>query len=100
MSVDTTTAVVATAYGGPEVLELRELPLEPPGSNEVLLEVPLLLAVALPVRAAVISAVSPSGRAATSRLREITMETARQTRLCSAHRQPPGSSIDRAGRGL
>jgi NADPH:quinone reductase-like Zn-dependent oxidoreductase len=39
MSVDTTTAVVATAYGGPEVLELRELPLEPPGSNEVLLEV-------------------------------------------------------------
>jgi NADPH:quinone reductase len=39
MSVDTTTAVVATAYGGPEVLELRELPLPPPGPDEVVLEV-------------------------------------------------------------
>ena len=39
MSVETTTAVVATAFGGPEVLELRELPLAPPGPDEVVVEV-------------------------------------------------------------
>jgi NADPH:quinone reductase-like Zn-dependent oxidoreductase len=39
MTLDTTTAVVATAFGGPEVLELRELPLPPPGPDEVVLEV-------------------------------------------------------------
>ena len=39
MSLDTTTAVVATAFGGPEVLELRELPLPTLGPDEVLLEV-------------------------------------------------------------
>jgi NADPH2:quinone reductase len=35
----TATAVMATAYGGPEVLALREAPLPEPGPGEVLLEV-------------------------------------------------------------
>jgi NADPH2:quinone reductase len=39
VATEMTTAVVATGFGGPEVLEVIETPIEPPGPGEVRLEV-------------------------------------------------------------